>query len=174
MEWLGRFSTGTACTLALVVAVGCSDDDALAIPDLAGEYAMTQVIAGEDQCLLGDTLNVPARIAQSGRNGVLTLGTIPGPETCGATAQGLIFENRLFSGVGETVYGDYFGAGCDLVQSDDWSLSIAPNGQVSGGWTVGFQDVPPGCASASISVPCVNEYTVAGLRCEGCVEACGP
>lgn len=156
---------------ALAVAVGCSSDDDLVIPNLAGDYALTQVIAGEDQCSIGNTLNVPIRIVQGGQNAVLTEGAIPGPDVCGATSQGIVYENRLFPSTGETAFAGYFGPGCDLIQSDDWSLTIAANGQVVGAWSVSFQDAPAGCSKAPF-LPCVNDYDVTGLPCEGCVPEC--
>lgn len=164
------FITILAFAAVLAVAVGCSSDDK--IQNVAGEYDLSQVLTSADSCALGSSIAVPISITQEGRHGVLIAGVVPGPDVCGAVSQGTVGSNRVIPASGETIFPDYWSAGCDLIQTDDWSLGINSSGEVSGSWSVSYRDDPPNCSGAGVFFPCTNDYAVTGLECVGCADVC--
>lgn len=160
---------------ALVVAVGCfndDDDNEVVIPNLAGQYDLNETLAGPNNCELGDPMSVPVRVEQTGSNAVLINGTVPGPDVCGAQSEGTVTASSVLPAAGDTVFPDYWSEGCDLIQTNDWNLTVSSSGDVTGTWTVSYSDAPADCSGVGEFLPCTNDYDVAGTRCEGCFPDC--
>lgn len=174
---------GYGCTIivafaaVLLVGVGCSNGDSDPIPvgppNISGQYDLVETLVGFDNCLLGTPIAVPVRIAQSGSQCVLTTGPVLGPDVCGGLSEGLVGTNGVLNTDGETVFTDYWFPGCDLVETESWTLTIAASGLVSGGWSIGYRDEPLDCSGVPVGAfPCANAYDVSGSWCDGCFESC--
>jgi hypothetical protein len=157
---------------ALLGGVGCSNDDPTGPRNVAGQYALVATLEGSDNCFLGTTLVVPISIAQLDAHCALTTGTVGGPEVCGGLSEGNVGSTGVLPTDGETVFTDYWFPGCDLIQTDSWTLTIAGNGQTHGVWSIGYRDEPLNCSGAGVGFPCANSYDVAGLVCDGCLPSC--
>ena len=168
-------STITLCfAAALLGGVGCDNDSdpmSAGAPNISGQYALVGTLAGSDNCFLGTTLVVPIRIAQIDAECVLTTGHVGGPEVCGGLSNGTVGSNGVLPADGETVFTDYWFAGCDLIQTDSWTLTMAGDGHTDGVWSIGYRDDPLNCSGVTF-LPCVNSYDVAGLLCDECFSSC--
>jgi len=171
------FTVIGAFAAVLLVGVGCSNDDGYPMPvgppNVSGQYALVETLAGPDNCDLGTPIAVPIRIAQSSSQCVLTTGHVPGPEVCGALSEGFVGSNGVLPTDGETVFTDYWYGGCDLIETEAWTLTLTASGLASGVWSIGYRDDPLDCSGEPVGFfPCVNTYDVTGSLCDGCFESC--
>jgi hypothetical protein len=171
-------STIIVCFAAVLIGgAGCSDNDSdpipTAPPNISGQYALVETLTSPDNCFLGNPIPVPIRIAQADAQCVLTTGHIGGPEVCGGISDGIVGSNGVLAADGETVFTDYWSAGCDLIQTENWTLTMTADGQTHGTWSIGYRDDPLNCSAVPVGAfPCVNSYAVAGLLCDDCFSSC--